>query len=184
MRLTRAGLAAACLAALAGCAALRPSGDEVPFLRLAPAALGRPLSLQQQLTLRVAGREQQMEVLLEADPARVKLAVVALGQLAARIEWDGTTLSEWHSPWWPPAVSGERILGDMQLSLWPLAAVQSALPAGWQASEDGGTRTLSRDGAPVVVVRHPSAGVVELDQRRDHYQLTIVSQAAAAAAAP
>ena len=72
----------------------------------------------------------------------------------------------------------------MQLSLWPLAAVQAALPAGWQASDDGGTRTLSNDGAPVLVVRHPAADVIELDQRREHYQLTIVSQPATVGVAP
>jgi hypothetical protein len=51
-------------------------------------------------------------------------------------------------------------------------------------SDDGGMRTLSESGAPVVVVRHVGADVIELEQRRDHYQLTIVSQAATPGAAP
>jgi hypothetical protein len=183
MNARRAAIALAAIA-LAGCATSGLSDDGVPSLRLAPAALGRPLDLQQHITLRAAGREQQMDVLLEADPARVKLAVVALGQVAARIEWDGATLTEWRSTWWPSSVSSARILGDMQLSLWPLAAVQAALPAGWRASEEGGTRTLSQDGAPVTVVRHPAADVIELEQRRAHYELTIVSRPASAEARP
>ena len=184
MPLTSARLAAVVVAALAGCATTGPSGDGVPPLRLAPAALGRTLDLQQHITLRAAGHEQQMDVLLEVDAARVKLAVVALGQVAARIEWDGQTLTEWRSTWWPSSVSSARILDDMQLSLWPLPVVQAALPAGWSASDDGGTRTLSDGGAPVLVVRHPSADVIELDQRRGHYRLTIVSQPAVAGATP
>ncbi len=187
MPLTSPRLAAVVLAALAGCATPGASDGGVPSLKLSPAALGRPLDLQQHITLRAAGHEQQMDVLLEADPARVKLAIVAMGQVAARIEWDGRTLTEWRSTWLPGSVSSARILNDMQLSLWPLAAVQAALPAGWQASEDhdnGGTRTLANDGAAVLVVRHPSADVIEIDQRRDHYQLTIVSQPATVGAAP
>jgi len=186
VQLTGARLAAVAVAAfgMAGCATHGLPDDGVPSLRLAPAALGRPLDLQQHITLRAAGREQQMDALLEADPARVKLAVVAMGQVAARLEWDGVALTEWRSTWWPSAVSGARILGDMQLSLWPLAAVQAALPAGWRASEEGGTRTLSQDGEPAVVVRHPAADVIELDQRRAHYRLTVVSRPASAEAAP
>jgi len=175
MRLAAAG--AAC-AALTACATTPAPGGDVPTLRLSPASLERRLDLQQHITVQAAGREQQMDVLLEADPARVKLAVVALGQVAARIDWDGRTLTEWRSTWWPASVPGARILNDMQLSLWPLAAVQAALPAGWHASEDGAARTLFQDGEAVMVVRHPSADVIELEQRRAHYRLTVVSQPA------
>ena len=185
MRMPRVAATALCAGlALAGCATPGPSDTSVPLLRLAPAALGRTLALQQHITLHAAGRTQEMDVLLEADPAHVKLAVVAMSQLAARIDWDGQALTEWRAPWWPAAVSSARILNDMQLSLWPLAAVQAALPAGWQARDDAGTRTLSEDGAPVAVVRHVGADVIELEQRRDHYRLTIVSQDATPGAAP
>ena len=103
--------AAALAAALAGCAAPLPAppAGSAPPLRLSPASLGRSLALQQHLTVRAAGREQQMDALLEADPARVKLALVALGQVAARIEWDGQALDEWHAPWWPAAVSSSPL---------------------------------------------------------------------------
>jgi len=174
--------AASAVLALAGCATPGPADGGVPPLRLAPASLGRTLDLQQHLTLTAAGREQQMDVLLEADPAHVQLAIVAMGQLAARIGWDGHALTEWRSPWWPAAVPTTRILDDMQLSLWPLAAVQAALPAGWQASEAGDTRTLADDGEPVVVIRRVGADVIEFEQRRARYRLTIVSAPAGRAA--
>ncbi|MFL6680454.1 MAG: DUF3261 domain-containing protein, partial [Burkholderiaceae bacterium] len=85
--------------ALAGCATPAPP-REAPQLRLAPALLGRSLNLQQHLTLQAPGREQQLDVLLEADERHVQLGVVALGQVAARLEWDGTTLTEDRAPWW------------------------------------------------------------------------------------
>jgi hypothetical protein len=180
-----ATLATACAAlALAGCAAPRPSDDAVPLLRLAPAALGRPLALQQHLTLHVADRTQEMDALLEADPAHVQLALVAMGQVAVRIAWDGQALTESSEPWWPESVPGARILNEMQFSLWPLAAVQAALPATWQASDDGSTRTLAQAGTPVLVLHRVGAGVVELEQLREHYRLTIVSKPAQAGAAP
>ncbi len=168
---------------LAACATANGTAGGMPPLRLAPAALGGPLALQQHITLRAPGHEQQMDALLEADPAHVRLAIVALGQVAARIDWDGRALAEWHAPWWPAAVPGARILDDLQFALWPLAAVQAALPARWQASDDGVQRVLAEDGTPVVVLRRTGPDALELDQRRAHYRLTIVSQAAASAPA-
>ncbi len=177
-------LAAACAAfALAGCATPTPSDDGVPLLRLAPGSLGRPLALQQHLTLHAPGRTQEMDVLLEADAAHVQLALVAMGQVAARIEWDGRELTESRAPWWPASVSSARILNEMQLSLWPLAAVQAALPAGWHASDDGVTRTLSENDTPVLVVNRVGDDTLELEQRREHYALTIVSRPAQGGAA-
>ena len=176
-------LIAALLAAavLAGCATAPPRPAEPPTLRLAPALLGHPLDLQQHLTLQAPGRDQQLDVLLEADAQHVQLGVVAMGQVAARLSWDGVTLTEDKAPWWPQAVSGSRILSDLQLTLWPVAAIQAALPAGWQLAEDGNVRTLTQDGAVVTVITRKSPWVVELDQRREHFVLKIESRDAGAA---
>ena len=176
-RLIAALLAAA---ALAGCATAPPRPAEPPTLRLAPALLVHPLDLQQHLTLQAPGREQQLDVLLEADAQHVQLGVVAMGQVAARLSWDGVTLTEDKAPWWPQAVSGSRILSDLQLTLWPVAAIQAALPAGWQLAEDGNVRTLTQDGVVVSVVTRKSPWVVELEQRREHFVLKIESREAGA----
>ncbi len=173
-------IAALALAAVAGCATAPPKPAEPPTLRLAPALLGHSLALQQHLTLQAPGREQQLDVLLEADAQHVQLGVVAMGQVAARVSWDGTTLTEDKAPWWPQAVSGSRILSDLQLTLWPVAAIQAALPAGWQLAEDGNVRTLTQDGAVVTVITRKSPWVVELDQRREHFLLKIESRDAGA----
>jgi hypothetical protein len=178
-------IAAATLAgALGACASAPPRAAprETPQLRLAPALLGHPLNLQQHLTLQAPGRDQQLDVLLEADAQHVQLGVVAMGQVAARLAWDGTTLAEERAPWWPQAVSGSRILSDLQLTLWPVAAIQAALPAGWTLAESGNVRTLSQDGEVVTVITHTAPAVVELDQRREHFKLKIESRASGDAA--
>ena len=166
--------------ALAGCASVparAPAAPrETPQLRLAPALLGHALNLQQHLTLQAPGREQQLDVLLEADAQHVRMGVVAMGQVAARLDWDGATLTEERAPWWPQAVSGSRILSDLQLTLWPVAAIQAALPAGWQLAESGNVRTLTQDGEVVTIITRSSPQVVELDQRREHFKLRIESR--------
>ena len=174
---------AALSGALGACASAPPRAQahDVPQLRLAPALLGHPLNLQQHLTLQAPGHDQQLDVLLEADERHVQMGVVALGQVAARLDWDGTTLAESRAPWWPEAVSGSRILSDLQLTLWPVAAIQAALPAGWTLAESGDVRTLSEDGDVVTVITRTGPSVVELDQRREHFKLKIESRAPDAA---
>jgi hypothetical protein len=168
---------AACASAPAPSVAPSPvASDETPQLRLAPSLLGRTLNLQQHLTLQAPGHDQQLDVLLEADEHHVQLGVLAMGQVAARLDWDGVTLTENKAPWWPQAVSGSRILSDLQLTLWPVAAIQAALPAGWQLVEVGNVRTLSDHGAAVTVITRNSAQVVELEQRREHFKLKIESR--------
>lgn len=162
--------------ALAGCAGAPVATRASPQLRLAPALLGRTLNLQQHLTLQALGHDQQLDVLLEADARHVQMGVVAMGQVAARLAWDGTTLTEDKASWWPQEVSGARILSDLQLTLWPVAAIQAALPAGWALAEDGNVRTLTQDGEVVTVITRSSPLVVELDQRREHFRLKIESR--------
>jgi hypothetical protein len=178
----------ACAGALAGCAtapsAAVAGARAAPQLRLAPALLGRPLNVQQHLTLQAPGHDQQLDVLLEVDEHHVQLGVLAMGQVAARLDWDGVTLTEDKAAWWPQAVSGSRILSDLQLTLWPVAAIQAVLPAGWRLVESGNQRTLTDDGAVVTVVTRTAPQVVELDQRREHFKLKIESRELGEAAAP
>ena len=163
-------------AMLAGCATAPAVSRASPQLRLAPALLGRALNLQQHLWLQAPGHDQQLDVLLEADARHVQLGVLAMGQVAARLDWDGVKLEENRASWWPQAVSGSRILSDLQMTLWPVAAIQAALPAGWQLVEEGNVRTLSQDGDVVTVITRSTPRVVELDQRREHFKLKIESR--------
>lgn len=172
-----------CLA-FAGCAVFAPATppDDAPLLRLPPHALGRSLALRQHLTVAALGRTQQVDVLLEADAAAVRLALVNFGQTAARLEWDGLNLRETRSPWLPAAVSAERILSDLQLVLWPAEAVRATLPAGWTLQSDDAGRVLRHEGTDVTTVRFVDAARMTLVQHRRAYSLAIESHPAAMAA--
>lgn len=169
--------------ALAGCATTSRTSlkaaadcgpaDAVPVLRLSPASLGRELAVQQQLAATVKGQTHRIDVLLEADASAVRMALVSMGQTAARLEWDGQQLSETRAPWLPAVVSGERILSDLQLAMWPEAAVRAALPPGWFLDTVAGGRVLRQATDPVVAVTYPSASRIEIDQRRDQYHLVV-----------
>jgi len=158
-----------------GCAGTpAPAARDVPQLRLAPAQLGHPLALLQHIDVQAAGNARQIDVDLEADAGHVRLAVLALGQVAAKLDWDGTTLDETRAPWWPAQVSGARILSDLQLTYWPVAAVNAALPSGWVLTERDGRREL-RQGEELVTTIALHGAVVDLEQRRAPYRLTITS---------
>lgn len=176
----RAGWAGLLLLAMLGaCADLPPagpSGREAPVLRLAPQTLGRPLSLQQQLSVTVGEQTHRIEVLLEADPAAVRLALISLGQTAARLEWDGLALKETRASWLPAVVSSERILSDLQLVLWPADAIRAVLPAGWTLAADAQERVLAQHGEAVVRIRYPSPTRAELSQLREAYSLRVDSR--------
>ena len=160
---------------LLGCATPPAAPREAPLLRLAPAALGRTLALQQQLVVEAHGQTQRVDVLLEADPDAVRLALLNLGQTVARLEWDGRQLQATKAAWWPAEVRSERILSDLQLVWWPADAVRAALPAGWALSASPAQRELAQGSELVTVVRYLSPMIVELDNRRAGYRLRIES---------
>ncbi|PLP99069.1 DUF3261 domain-containing protein [Cupriavidus pauculus] len=179
-------LMAACVlaAGVAGCAttgASNPAGAvnpaDTPLLRLSPASLGRTLRLEQQITVQYPSPQgeqtRDMLALLEADAAHTRLAAMAGNQVLARIDWDGHDLRVMRSPWAPPELKPERILSDMQLSLWPLAAIQAALPAGWRVDTADGVRQLRAGTEVVAEIRYPDAATTLFTQRRDGYRLTI-----------
>lgn len=151
------------------------AGHSAVLLRLPPATLGRNLALQQTLVIDAAGQTRSVDVLLEADPEGVRLALLSLGQTAAKLTWDGTELRETRAAWWPAAVSGERILSDLQLVWWPVAEVRAALPPGWTLHETPNERSLTEGKELVSVVRYLSPTRVELENLRSGYRLRIES---------
>lgn len=187
---TVAVAACAALLALGGCAAQAPQRTGMPgaasdaravgaapLLRLPPASLGRTLNLQQQITVQYPSPQgeqtRDMLALLEADATHTRLAAVAGGQVLARLDWDGQELRVSKAPWAPPELLPERILSDLQLSLWPVAAIQAALPAGWRVEVAPGVRQLRAGDEVVAEIRYPDTRTTLFEQRRDGYRLTI-----------
>lgn len=159
---------------LAGCATVLPPA---PLLKLHPASLGEGLALQQRLTVSVKGATREADALLEVDDKAVRLAVLNLGQTALRMEWNGIELAQTQTPWWPAAISGERILSDLQLMLWPVQAIRPALPDGWSLEQVPSGRELRAPGGQTVVrVAFLSPSQSELRHLRDGYTIRVDSQ--------
>jgi hypothetical protein len=169
--LTTAVLVAAALS-LSGCASTPAQPREEPFsLRLSPASLGGDLALQQRVTVTAMGRSQQMDVAVEADAESVRFAVLDLGQTVARLEWDGHAMKETRPAGWPAVVTGQRVLGDLQMVYWPADAIRSALPEGWSLQADEQGRTVRSLKDIVMRVRYPSPGTAELENIPGGYSL-------------
>jgi hypothetical protein len=173
---------------LSACSSVPTADKAAPArlgLKLSPASLGQTLSLQQHLTVERDGRTDELDTALEIDAKRLTLVGLAFGQRVMTLEYDGKELKTWRHFMLPPQVRGEDVLEDMQLTLWPAAAIRAALPAGWtlQDSAEGAgmRRVLSFDGQTITSIAYPSqqrwAGTVILDNLRYRYRLTIASAA-------
>jgi hypothetical protein len=166
--------------ALTGCATTPPPPPMQRLgLRLAPADLGQAISVQQHLTVERGGRIDELDAALEADATHLTLVGLAFGQRVLSIEYDGQHITEWRHAMLPKQVRADDVLQDLQLTLWPLAQLQAALPGGWRVEDDGLLRTLTLDGAVVATLRYTAmprwSGTVVLDNLRYRYRLTIQS---------
>jgi len=174
-RMRTLALAAALLLPV-GCAHMsKAPAHALPPLRLAPAALGCELALQQQLQFRFGTQVRALDALLEADADEVRLLVQALGQSGVQLRWDGRDLQQQRASWLPPSVRGERVLDDLQFTLWPAAAIRDVLPAGWALDEHEGRRVLRQANSDWLVARRIDAQTVELENRAEGYALRVAS---------
>jgi Protein of unknown function (DUF3261) len=151
-------------------------------LKLPPAALGSSISLQQHLTVERGDRIDELDAALEVDPQGLDLVGIALGQRVLTLHYDGETLQSWRHSMLPTQLRAEDVLEDLQLTLWPVDAIRSALPPGWRIEESGQRRTLCLDDVPVMVIDYSGQprwiGKIELSNLRYHYRLTIQSVSA------
>jgi hypothetical protein len=176
---SRVGALLAVIAAgLLGCAGAPPQPARLA-LRLAPATLGTSLSLQQHLMVVRQGRVDELDAALEVDAERLDMVGFALGQRILALHYDGHSLQSWRHPLVPEQLRGEDVLEDLQLTLWPIETIETALPAGWTIAENGRRRTLRLLDQPVMVIDYTSeprwSGKIELNNLRYHYRLTIES---------
>ena len=165
------------LALLSACATPPPSARL--GLQLAPAELGESIALQQHLSIERNGRTDEMDAALEVDSSQLQLVGLALGQRVLSLTYDGKTMSTWRHFMLPQQVRAEDILEDMQLTLWPLASIQKALPTGWRIVDQELRRSLYLDDTLICVISYSTmprwSGTVQLDNLRYHYRITIQS---------
>lgn len=148
-------------------------------LKLAPATLGASLSLQQHISIERPGRIDELDAALEIDAERLDLVGLALGQRILALRYDGRSLQSWRHPLVPEQLRGEDVLEDLQLTLWPIDAIERELPAGWSISETGRRRVLRLLNEPITVIDYSGeprwSGKIELTNLRYQYRLTIQS---------
>jgi hypothetical protein len=168
---------------LAGCASAPTQPPARLGLKLAPAALGQAISVQQHLKVERQGRTDDLDVALQVEPEALDVVGLAFGQRVLTLHYDGKELSSWRHVMLPSQVKAEDVLEDMQLTLWPVEAVAAALPAGWRveekpaASGTGMQRTLYLGEETIMRISYSGmprwSGTVVLDNLRYHYRLTI-----------
>ncbi|MES2320101.1 MAG: DUF3261 domain-containing protein [Pseudomonadota bacterium] len=164
---------------LAGCASQKPAPVARLGLKLAPAALGEAISLQQHLTVERNGKFDELDAALEIDASHVDMVGLAFGQRVLTVNYDGKELKTWRHLMLPKQVRAEDVLEDMQLALWPVEAVAAKLPAGWRVEEAGMLRRLYLGEELVTTVTYSAqprwSGTIKMDNLRYKYRLTIQS---------
>jgi hypothetical protein len=74
-------------------------------------------------------------------------------------------------------VRSERVLDDVQFSLWPADAIRAVLPAEWELHETGDTRALRREGRAWLVRERAGETTLRVRNLAEGYELTIESVA-------
>jgi hypothetical protein len=145
------------LGLLAGCALFTPRPADPGLFLLPPSAAGRQASLAQSVTM-TSDKGATFEALtaVEVDPRWLRVA--ALGPMGNRIlflDWDGKRYQEERDPHLPADFPLKVVLRDLELSLFPAAAVRQALPSGdWALLEKPRLRVLTLDGKPVIRIEY------------------------------
>ncbi|MES2048362.1 MAG: DUF3261 domain-containing protein [Pseudomonadota bacterium] len=163
---------------LAACTTVQPVPARLG-LKLAPAALGQAINLQQHLTVERNGRVDELDAALEVDADHLEMVGLAFGQRVLSLHYDGKELKTWRHALLPEQVRAEDVLEDLQLTMWPIDSIVQALPSGWKIEDDGLQRRLYLDDVVVLKIEYSGlprwSGTVKLENLRYKYSLTIQS---------
>ncbi len=156
-------LAALPVLLLVGCATPRrpgPAADAVSVPALAAPGAVSPRSASQVLHAAYGAREATLRTAIEVDATTVRVVgVSATGQRLFTASYDGQAVTADRSPFVPKDIAPERVLADLQLALWPLAAVRDAHRAAGEdvAEPFAGVRRLRRGDRLIAEVHYASA---------------------------
>ena len=151
---------------LTGCALLPQTAPPVAPL-LPPSAFTAARGATQVLNFAFGDREITLQCALSVTPQLLTvIAIGPLGERAFTLSYDGREVHADLSPYAPKDLSPERVLADIELALWPLAAWQAkfahgtgdAADAAWQVSEPRARlRRLRHDGRLIEEVHYAGA---------------------------
>lgn len=182
MRLDRRGLLGGLALLLSACAS-PPPPQALPEFRVAPAAYGQSLSLQQRLQVEPLDRQarettRELDALLMLDAQQLRLVALSLNTRVMTLQWDGVDLQVQRHPLLPAVVDPARVLRDIALVYAPLPALQALLPKDWRLVQEGEDRALYQGDALRLRVQYREGRrVVEIVNPTEHYKLRIESQA-------
>jgi hypothetical protein len=147
---------------LAGCASLRSAEPEPPTTPpiLDGAALGGARAANQVVRAAFADRELTLLCAVQVEGSGVRVVGVdALGRRAFTVTYDGKQVVADASSMVPEKFAPRYLLADLELALWPLAALQAAyVGTEWSVSQPySGARRLRRAGRLVAEVHYTGA---------------------------
>jgi len=168
---------------LSACSLMPPQSAPAARPLLAPATLGASRTALQVLHGAFGEHELAFQCVVDVGPQQLTLVGLgAQGQRWFSLRHDGSTLAVESSPQAPVALEPQRVLADLQLALWPLAALQHSFAGTpWQVSEPvAATRRLRYDGRLVAEVHYGTAdpwqGRLWLSNFELGYTLVVESQ--------
>ena len=167
-------------AALLLVAALLSAGcARTALLRVDPAALGAPRTLQQRVQFSRGGREQVLDLAVEWDDRSLRVVGSAFAVRVLALRYDGRRLQTEAASGLPRGLSPAQVINDLLVVYAPAAALREALGPDWELQEARGSRTLSHRGRRLIEVRRaepdPGNGRSTLDHRGLDYRLVIDS---------
>jgi len=145
---------------LGGCALL-PTLPPPALPLLSPASLGATKNSTQVLDFAYRDKEMSLQCAVQVTQDRLTLVALGpLGQRAFTLDYDGIEVHADMSPYVPGSLPPQRILGDLELALWPLAAWQrSTEGTDWQVSSPRpGLRRVRYRGRLISEVHYADAG--------------------------
>ncbi len=184
----RALLAATGLVLLAGCTTIAPvNGEATPLgkgleMRL-PASPGYPghLTASQTVVGNYGERKGAFQAVLDLSPDRAQVVLTAVsGPRILGITWTFAGIIEDRTPLAPENLKGINVLGDIFVSLWPVEAVQRAMPEGVKVSVEGKVRRVKTADRIIEEIETTEDDGATMRQELRNldlgYQLTIITE--------
>jgi hypothetical protein len=134
--------------------------------------------LLQTIRVQHADKRAAFEAALSLSPDVVEIVVTApSGPRLATVTWTGNGIKEDRTLLAPDGIPVENILADVFILLWPRPALVQALPPGADVRDEAdGSRTVSRNGTPIVEIKPDPQDRTRRTLRNlaFNYELTIV----------
>lgn len=143
-------------------------------LTLAPDTLGKSIQVQQHLTIIRANQAHDLDTVLDINPQRLYLVGMMLGHRVMTLSYDGKTLTTWRDPHMPSQITGEEILEDIQLTLWPENVLRTYLPPQWHIKQKNNHRIIYLNHHAITAITYFHHKTV-LKNMPYHYTLIIQS---------